>query len=377
MINTVDYFTADFWQDKVYVAGKAFPTGYFITHLMNQYYVNDTAARIAVYPADNYFIEKFLDAGYVDDYQIREERRALPYLLRTLATLQPFDLLNTEWETKRVTELFSDKNLSAAADYFKMKHSAISYHPGEPAVYIGFGDREKQFKAGETLVKEMIRTLQFYESLGEDMSCVYEKTKKFVSRLNELKRLDESHLSLLAREVFGSFSTPADIEYVPILKSPEGKTYVVAKRMRFSRYLSFLLADFYEGLHNGHFPQKCGICKRYFLMQSARKQRYCDGIDPNDPRKRPCRKVAAEISREAREKYEDHPIKQICAKRLNTINKHLHQKKISEEYAKAAKQLAQNRCSDAIHDPEYYTSGEYERDMSQEAIYNEIDKYFS
>ena len=376
MTNTVDYFTADFWQDKVYIAGKAYPTGYFVTHLMNQYHVNDTAARIAVYPVNNYFIEKLLDTGYVDDDQIREERRALPYLLKTLATLQPFDLLNTELETKRVTELFSDKNLSAAAEYFRLKHSAISYHPGEPAHYIGFGEREKQYKAGEALVKEMLRTLRFYESLGEDMRCIYEKTKIFISRLNKLNRLDESHLSMLAREVFGSFSTSADIEYVPILKSPEERTYVVAKRMRFSRYLSFLLVDFYEGLHNGHFPQKCGICKRYFLMQSARKQRYCDGIDPNDPRGRPCRKVAAEISREAREKYEDHPIKQICAKRLNTINKHLHQKIITEEYASAAKRLAQDRRDKAIHDPEYYTSGEYAMDMTQEAIYSEIDQYF-
>ena len=154
MTNTVDYFTADFWQDKVYIAGKAYPTGYFVTHLMNQYYVNDTAARIAAYPVDNYLIEELLDDGYVDDGQIREWRRALPYLLKTLATLQPFDLLNTEAEMKRVTELFSDKNLSAVADYFRMKHSAISYYPGEPAVYLGFGDREKQSKACKTLVKE-------------------------------------------------------------------------------------------------------------------------------------------------------------------------------------------------------------------------------
>lgn len=377
MTNTVDYFTADFWQDKVYIAGKAYPTGYFLTHLMNQYHVNDTAARIAVYPVNNYFIEKLLGAGFVDDDQIRKERRALPYLLKTLATLQPFDLLNTELETERITDLFSDKNLSAAAEYFRLKQSAISYRPGEPAHYIGFGEKKKQANAGEALVNEMLRTLRFYDSLGEDMCYVYERAKKFISRLNKLSRLDESHLALLAHEVFGSFSTSADIEYVPILKFPEERTYVVAKRMRFSRYLSFLLADFYEGLHNGHFPQKCGICKRYFLMQSARKQRYCDGIDPNDPRGRPCRKVAAEISREAREKYEDHPIKQICAKRLNTINKHLQQKKITEEYARAAKQLAQDRRDNAIHDPEYYTSGEYERDMSQKAIYGEINKYFS
>ena len=43
------FFTADYRDGQVYSGGKKSPAGHFTVQLMNQYYVHDTAARIAVF----------------------------------------------------------------------------------------------------------------------------------------------------------------------------------------------------------------------------------------------------------------------------------------------------------------------------------------
>ena len=51
------FFTADYRDGRVIFGGKSYPAGVFATHLLNQFYINDTAARIAVFRDDlNYHI---------------------------------------------------------------------------------------------------------------------------------------------------------------------------------------------------------------------------------------------------------------------------------------------------------------------------------
>ncbi|MBS6598975.1 MAG: hypothetical protein KH292_06735, partial [Collinsella sp.] len=39
-------------------------------------------------------------------------------------------------------------------------------------------------------------------------------------------------------------------------------TETLARRLYFDSYYSFIITDFFEGLHYGHYPRKCGICKK-------------------------------------------------------------------------------------------------------------------
>ena len=53
------FFTADYRDGRVIFGGKSYPAGAFATHLLGQFYINDTAARIAVFRDDlNYHILK-------------------------------------------------------------------------------------------------------------------------------------------------------------------------------------------------------------------------------------------------------------------------------------------------------------------------------
>ena len=46
------FFTADYRDGRVIFGGKHYPAGMFAVHLLNQFYINDTAARIAVFRDD-------------------------------------------------------------------------------------------------------------------------------------------------------------------------------------------------------------------------------------------------------------------------------------------------------------------------------------
>lgn len=61
------FFTADYRDGRVIFGGKSYPAGVFATHLLGQFYINDTAARIAVFRDDlNYHILKQLNDGYLN-----------------------------------------------------------------------------------------------------------------------------------------------------------------------------------------------------------------------------------------------------------------------------------------------------------------------
>lgn len=81
--------------------------------------------------------------------------------------------------------------------------------------------------------------------------------------------------------------------------------------------------DFFEGLCVGHAPKKCRICGKWFLTTNARHTKYCGGYAPGDKLRRTCRQIGNLKGREQRELADDHPLKQIYEKRLNTINRYV------------------------------------------------------
>lgn len=378
MNNQITYFSADFRAGKVTIAKTFVPAGWFVTWMLNNYYADDTAARLSVFKNGIWALQNELLAGICRQETMHAALEDIRNITTTLSKTEPFARLDLVGEQTRLDELFSDKNYEEINELLTFRRK---YIPDENLPQLlrntpGYLETARLRKY-ENRLSALSETLAYYDSVGNDMTAMRKLLIRFVDQLSGLKKLDENSLLRLALPLFPESdrqTASTALEYIGIRKKPQSKTAVTARRMIFSRYRDFLTADLFEGIANGHFPQKCGICGRYFLMQNARHQRYCDGLDPNDPKERTCRKVAASLSREARERYEDHPVKQVCVKRLNTIRKHLSNGKITEEYAEAAKQLSQNLRDRALFEAEYYTSGQYEKDMTQEAIYKAIDK---
>ena len=174
--------------------------------------------------------------------------------------------------------------------------------------------------------------------------------------------------------IFGEHHFTQNGRYIAVKKNVKSKSATLAKRLVFDSYYSLILTDFFEGLHYGHYPRRCEICGKYFLMQSARRQKYCSyGIAPELYRgnKISCRKYAAVLNR--KEKAENDPIVAIYNRRCAAIRTECGRGTITKNFAEAAKQLAKEHKQEALHD-EQYAKEEYRKAMSRATLYAEADR---
>ena len=163
---------------------------------------------------------------------------------------------------------------------------------------------------------------------------------------------------------------PRTTEYISLKKNKASSGETIARRLSFDRYIAFVLTDFFEGLHYGHYPRRCGVCKRYFLMQSARRQQYCMGIAPKQIRGQnvTCRRYAASLKR--KEKAENDPVSAIYTNRCSTIRTEVKRGTIPAELGEAAKALALEHKKTALMNDDY-AKKQYKIDMSREKLYKD------
>lgn len=372
-MDKVSFFSADYRDVRVHIGGKSYPAGTFAMNLLNQYYENDTAARIAVFKQYNWAVIQKLEQGYINPSDFVKCKEEISNILKTLPILKPFSMLDTDKERNRIAELFTENNAYFILDYLRQKAAVVQRDNNELALDLVPNNYDKDlFKQAATLLNDVIATLTFYDNLSVDIRKAFEVLTAFVSRIDETERFDEPHLLPIAIEIFGQVPFPIKTEYVAIPKTTRSKELVTARRLYFESYYSFIITDFFEGLHNGHYPRQCSICKKYFLMQSATRQKYCTGYAPFKVKGEAitCRKYAARINR--REYAVNNPLVRIYKNRCSAIRVEKQRGTITEEFANIALIVAQNNFGRAKNDPEY-ANIQYETDMSREKLYKDTD----
>lgn len=368
------FLTADYRDGRVRIGGKSYPAGIYSNHLLNQYYKNDTAACISVYKQHGWNVAEQLEHGYLKtkDYILTGEE--ILHILDTLPKLKPFDTLDIEAERKRVSDLFAESVAGSIIDFFSVRAAIAQRDEGQVALNIFPSDYEsKKYKIISTTISEVQSTLSFYNRISTDMQKTFAELTAFVSRADETSRLDEAHLLPIALEIFGETPSPLNVQYVPYKKNAKSQVATVARRLYFDSYYSFVLTDFFEGLHYGHYSRKCDICGKYFLMTSARRQRYCTGTAPYEIRgkKLSCRTYAASINR--KELAAADPIVDIYTRRCNAIRSEKSRGMITEEFAAKALEIAKEYKLIAQDDDEY-AKKQYSRNMKRDNLYTETDK---
>ncbi len=370
------FFTADYRDGRVIFGGKHYPAGMFAVHLLNQFYINDTAARIAVFRDElNFHILRQLRDGYLNITEFVKTGVNTLEALKALPKLRPFDGVNAEEIRNAVEALFTEYIGQEICNYFAAK-TKLSLLPQEE-IAAGTAERKRRmadFSATEEKITEIRSFLRFFDTLSEDLIDAHGKLIKFCERIDEAERLDEAHLLPLALKVFGEHHFMQSGKYIAVKKNAKSVNAALAKRLNFDSYFSFILTDFFEGLHYGHYPRRCEICGKYFLMQSARRQKYCSyGIAPELYRgnKISCRKYAAVLNR--KEKAENDPIAAVYNRRCAAIRTECGRGTIKVEFAETAKRLAKEHKLRAQTD-DRYAKEEYRKDMSREALYAETDK---
>lgn len=370
------FFSADYRDGRVIFGGKHYPAGMFAVHLLNQFYINDTAARIAVFRDSlNFHILRQLQDGYLNISDFVKTGANTLQSFKTLPKLKPFDGLKAEEIRSTVETLFTEQIGQEICEYFAAK-TKLSLLP-QDEIAAGTAERIKRmadFSATEEMITEIRSILRFFDTLSEDLIDAHGKLIKFCERIDEVERLDEAHLLPPALKVFGEHHFTQSGKYIAVKKNTKSVNATLAKRLSFNSYYNLILTDFFEGLHYGHYPRRCEICGKYFLMQSARRQKYCSyGIAPELYRgnKISCRKYAAVLNR--KEKAENDPIAAIYNRRCAAIRTECGRGTIKTEFAETAKRLAKEHKLRAQTD-DRYAKEEYRKDMSREALYAETDR---
>ena len=373
-MDKISFFSADYRDGRVHIGGKSYPAGTFAVHLLNQFYENDTAARIGVFTTDNWQLENMLRIGYINISDFVKAGERMVNIFTALPWLKPFDMLGTNDERNRVADLFLEENGNILSEYFSRRAKVSEMDMAQTLFHQLPKEYDKEFfSKAEILLKAVNTTLMFYDRLSDDIRNAFHKLKDFTNEVDEADRFDEEHLLPIALEVFGSVPFPVTTEYVPIKKTSKSTSATLARRLYFDSYYSFVVTDFFEGLHYGHYPRQCGICNRYFLMTSARRQQYCNGIAPYEVRgrKTTCRKYAASINR--KELAAADPVVDIYNRRCSAIRTEKGRGTITETFAAMATELAKEYKFKALQNADY-ANGQYALDMSREKLYAKTDK---
>ena len=363
-------FSADY-RDGIVTIDKKHYAGFYAVCLLNQYYKNDNAARISVSREYLWHVRETLALGYLNDTDFIKAGEEIQMMIKTISKIKPFNTCDINTENDRIAYLFTKANADLIVDYFRRKAKVQSIDPAQAVLDILPPEYNKAFfKTAEDLLREVSETIHFYDTLPDDMEKAFKSLLRFVFRLDEAERFDEAHLLPIAMEIFSKTDCNVKTEYVAVTKK---KDIAVAKRLTFEDYYSFIVTDFFEGLHYGHYPKQCGICNRYFLMTSARKQKYCNGFAPYMLRgkRTTCRKYAASIKCKEREK--DNPIVAVYEKRASAIRTEKSRGTITAEFAKMATFIAKNNMLRAQENYEYLTT-QYAKDMTRKKLYSDAER---
>ena len=371
-----ELMTLDFWQDTVIYEGKTFPVGTLACDALNV--PADTIAKANEQCEKINLLLGTLNAGQDACALCPMAREATLAMLDILSETPPFSYMDISKHRERIERVFTADN---ALKYVEFATKAAT--------------NSLQFEEIQNYAEAI--TLQRYTavcghlaySLGEYQTAMLDFAEK--SDCNEADRTAEGFARM-----FGSYFTPEfsiaegnawmsvannSVQYVATIR-PGEKVAKLVKRMHYVSFVGMFRSDLFEGLCVGHAPKKCRICGKWFLTTNARHTKYCGGYAPGDKLHRTCRQIGNLKGREQRELADDHPVKQIYEKRLNTINRYVKRGTLDADLAEVMKKLAKDKMLRALSNVAY-AKGAYEKEMDQAAlkkeasakIYKERDKH--
>ena len=367
MLYDFGLITVAYQDDLVFCQKQAYPAGSLLISLLNSFHDHDVSDFPLKYLSQLSRLQCELEHGRCDRIDFENARVAILNILSYLPPTPAFPILEHGTEHTYICDLFSEESRLKILSYFHNKpelsrlRDTVERKKEDLSRYHEYCVQERQYQ-------EILSCLDFYQCFDIELRNADDLIQSFIQRLPTIPRLDEKHMLPVAVDIFGSQQLRSTTAYVPILRTSRSKSATVARQVHFDNIMSFILTDFYEGLHHGHYPQLCPICGKLFLMTSARRQVYCDGLSPHTLRGKrlSCRKYAAAIGR--RELAENDPVTDLYNRRCAAIRTEKSRKTIKPEFAEAAIKLAKEHKLKALQD-ESYAHKQYELDMAREKLY--------
>jgi len=355
--------TLDFWQDSVSYAGHTMPTGSLACTALN--ITDEQIAQLTMLAMPLNGIVALLKEGEPTSEDISAVKENVLSITQILRTIEPFSLFDYPADGHDIHQIFTKQYTDNAVAYIKAAQKT-----GAAATL------DTQYNRGKGLMKLISELAQ----LGVTLTIYKQGITELANALHDSKRTPEGYAATFA-EHFSSSAVPGlddqmwmqmtntTVQYVPSVM-PEKEIPQLVKRMHYVSFVGMFRSDLFEGLCVGHAPRKCPICGKWFLTTDARQTKYCGGLAPGDKLGRTCRQIGNLKGREQREHAEDHPIKAIYTRRMNTITQYLHRGTLDEQTAAVMKRLAKNKLKRAIKEVAY-SQGDYAKEMEQDALLKE------
>ena len=357
----------DFWQDTVTYEGQTMPTGLLGCAALN---IPDAVIdKLDELCAPVCQFQGTLNSGMPDPALLPALKEAAESILKLLHTVQPFDCLDMDFYIPNICKAFTPEGIQKYQAY------SIAFMTGTLTT-----EQTEEYKHGILLGRITPVLAQLAFSLREYKASMTQFAL-------ELDAAESNRTPDGLAELFGKYFPPelslseenkwmshtnATTQYLSTIRPGEDVAKLV-KRMHYVSFVGMFRSDLFEGLCVGHAPKKCRICGKWFLTTNARHTKYCGGLAPGDKLHRTCRQIGNLKGRTQRELADDHPLKQIYEKRLNTINRYIKRGTLDAELAKAMKKLAKDKMLRAISDVAY-ARGDYETEMEQDALQSEAEK---
>ena len=371
-----ELMTLDFWQDTVMYEEKTLPVGALACDALNV--PADTIAKMNEQCEKINLLLGILNAGQDASALCPIAKEAALTMLDILSQTPPFSYMNISKHRERIEKVFTVDNALKYVE-FAIKDATNSL----------------QFEEIQSFADTMM--LQRYTAVFGHLAYSLGEYQK--AMLDFAEQSDGNEADSTAEgfaKMFGTYFSPKfsitegnawmstlnnSVQYVSVIRLGE-KVAKLVKRMHYVSFVGMFRSDLFEGLCVGHAPKKCKICGKWFLTTNARHTKYCGGYAPGDKLHRTCRQIGNLKGREQRELADDHPLKQIYEKRLNTINRYVKRGTLDTDLAKVMKKQAKDKTLRALSNVAY-AKGAYEKEMEQAAlkkeasakVYKERDKH--
>ena len=366
----------DFWQDTVTYEGHSMPTGTIGCAALN---IPDAVIEKLDFLCApiNRFMKALTDSA-PDPALLSEAKETAIQILNLLHPVSPFDCLDMDFYIPNISKAFTPEGIQKYQAY------SMAFLSGTLTL-----EQTEEYEHGILLGRITPVLAQLAFSLREYKNGMTQfalqldaaESNRTPDGLAELfGQYFPPDLSLNEENKWMSF-TNNTAQYLSTIH-PGYDVPMLVKRMHYVSFVGMFRSDLFEGLCVGHAPKKCRICGKWFLTTNARHTKYCGGYAPGDKLHRTCRQIGNLKGREQRELADDHPLKQIYEKRLNTINRYVKRGTLDADLAEVMKKLAKDKMLRALSNVAY-AKGAYEKEMDQAAlkkeasakIYKERDKH--
>lgn len=355
--------------DRMRFLGDEYPLGYFCMDLLQNALVEDAAQRVSILWN---FLEQLLrelQIGLILEDHILKIRGYILPVLPYLETLPPFDRVGVSELRQSAETLLSEAAAAQMMDFVKQSGS-LSVDQTELWAQYSYGLPKNPAKhPGKQILEDAKAFLSEFITLANDLGDVSQGLRVFVSRLDELESTKPEDLLWLANQVFRS----ADLSLQNCYRDEDSDDTV--RQVVFTNLRAFLLTDFFEGLAHNHYPRRCPVCKRCFLMEHAYRQKYCKGYAPlklTGGKQILCADFALPPdSGFEKETAAANEVLQAYRSAAGTLRSYASRGKISEQGKEAAIRLAQERRDEAIRDPEY-ANGRYPKEIHFKRLLSDV-----